>query len=128
MTTKKEINRRMNQSHALESLGLDWDEAETLRRASMTLRRWGEMECNCDVERIDGKVMIRYSSEQRKPVCIRDRETPALARCEAIAKRRGLVFYHQSDPRGAAVYIGKPESIPEGKALESYYTRLVCVY
>ena len=34
-----------------------------------------------------------------------DRETGALKRVRAICKTHGLHFYHQTDPRGAALYV-----------------------
>ncbi len=117
----------MNDS--LRRLGLNAEECEQLRNASIRLHRWGEMECNHDIRRdeIPGKVTIRYNGGDQ-PHVIPDRETLAIKRCEAIAKAHGLVFYHQGDPRGCAVYIGKPESIPEGASIDSYYTRLIAVY
>jgi hypothetical protein len=130
--TRKEYQRRAHQLEACRRLGLSEAEAETLRRASMTLSRWGEMECNHDVQRDEAtnKVTIRYcrnDGNMSKPQRIADRETPAIKRCEAIAKARGLVFYHQGDPRGAQVYIGKPEAL-DGKPIDQVYSRLTCVY
>ena len=36
--------------------------------------------------------------------------------------------YIQGDPRGAALYLIRPDDVPEGKNVESYYSRGVCVY
>lgn len=130
--TRKETVRRHEQELACMKLGLSSTETEALRRASMRLQRWGEMECNHDVQRdeVTGKVTIRYcrnDGNMSKPQGIRDMETPALTRCEAIAKAHGLVFFHQSDPRGAQVYIGKSEVL-QGRPIEQAYNRLLCVY
>ncbi len=115
----------------LLALGLTIDECEQLRRGSMRLSRWAEMECNHDVSREDiaGKVTIRYCRDNgdiSRPFVIADRETPAIKRCEAIAKAHGLVFYHQSDPRGCAVYIGRANDLG-GVPIDSAYTRLIAV-
>ncbi len=130
--TKREWQRRLMQEESLRKLGLTLDEMETLRRASMTLQRWGEMECNHDVQRDEqtGKVTIRYAynnGDISKPQRIPDRETPALKRCQAIADAHDLIFYHQGDPRGAAVYIGTVDML-RGHSVESNYSNLVCVY
>ena len=42
---RKEAMRQNHQSDVLESLGFTAEEAESLRRISMTLRRWFELEC-----------------------------------------------------------------------------------
>lgn len=130
--TRKEKIRITMQMDRCANLGLSHSEHDTLRRASMRLQRWGEMECNHDVNRGEktGKVTIRYQRYDgsiSKPQPVRDMETPAIKRCEAIAKAHGLVFYHQSDPRGAQVYIGKADDL-KGQPIESCYTRLLCVY
>ncbi len=130
--TKQEKERITLQADRLATLGLSWEEAETLRRASMRLHRWAEMECNHDVQRDEttGKVTIRYayaSGDISKPQPLADRETPALKRCKAIADAHGLVFYHQGDPRGAAVYIGTVDML-RGHNVESNYSNMVCVY
>lgn len=43
--TKAEAMRQTRQLDVLRELGFTFDEAETLRRISMTLRRWFELEC-----------------------------------------------------------------------------------
>jgi hypothetical protein len=35
--------------------------------------------------------------------------------------------YLQTDPRGAALYIIRPDDIPEGKDVSAYYSRGLCV-
>lgn len=123
--------RIANQINACAQMGLTTVEHDALRRASMTLQRWSEMECNHDVERsVDGKVTVRYcrnDGNMTKPQRVADRETPSLKRCEAIAKAHGLVFFHQSDPRGAAVYIGTKLSLG-GLPAHRAYNRLTCIY
>ena len=45
MTTKREYERQMRQAETLRQLGFTQDEAQQLRRISMTLQRWFEQEC-----------------------------------------------------------------------------------
>lgn len=94
--------------------------ARTLRRAQLTLHRWAEEMCNGTIQREgeqgDGKpfrvypdpVLIRGKVFYREPVRpnIPDRERGALARVEKVCKDAGLYWYHQTDPRGCALYVG----------------------
>ena len=137
-------------------------EAAQLRRISMTLRRWHELECGNDngcIERDEatGKAMWRNSYSGRLSP-IDDRETGAKKRLATILSRVNqhadwcatvaplvpgriaehgpcncagsakLSAYIQTDPRGAALYIIRPGDIPEGKDLDAYYSRGICVY
>lgn len=92
-------------------------QANTLRRAQMTLRRWAELECG------DGRGHIERDEQTGKPFyyndsahyvqandprrvsSIPDREAGALARVAEVCKAAGLHFYHQTDPRGCALYV-----------------------
>jgi hypothetical protein len=130
--TRRDRERINHTESQLKALGLSQAECDQLRRDSMRLSRWGEMECNHDVQRDEttGKVTIRYARYDgsiSKPQVIADRETPAIKRCEAIAKAHGLVFYHQGDPRGCAVYIGKAEDL-RGHSIDAAYSNLIAVY
>ena len=142
MTTKREAQRQTAQENTLMSLGFSQDDAAKLRRISMTLRRWHELECGIDggcVERDSdtGRVYWHNSyNGRRSPMA--DRETGARKRLAAIVHARNirqpraedplLSFYIQGDPRGAALYILRPQDVPEGKAVDAYYSRGVCVY
>jgi hypothetical protein len=46
--TKREALRQTHQENTLLALGFTHDEAEALRRISMTLHRWHELECGTD--------------------------------------------------------------------------------
>ncbi len=99
-----------------ERLGVSYAEAETLRRAAMTLHRWGEHECNGVIQRVEGpqndhrgRPMIEgacytaYNIDGPGPIRYArtaDRETPALARARRIADAHGLTIEYQGDPRG----------------------------
>ena len=45
---RKEATRQTHQQDTLRSLGFSNEEADKLRRISMTLRRWHELECGTD--------------------------------------------------------------------------------
>ena len=106
----------------------------------MTLQRWGELECgdgndyaSWAIERDEqtGKpYMVRYPHDgkpRRTPVA--DREKGALKRLQAIMSHYpAYVAYHQTDPRGCAVYVVRKDDIPEGAKLDSYYNRGIAVY
>ena len=138
--TRIEAMRQTMQEDTLRKLGFKQDEAEKLRRISMTLRRWHEMERGTDngcIERDEatGKTFwLNAMTGRRYP--IQDRETGARKRLTAIMATRNarttgpewhLTAYVQTDPRGAALYILRPGDVPEGKEPESYYSRGLCV-
>ena len=117
----------------LQSLGVAQPDAEALRRISMTLHRWHEYECGIDngcIERDEttNKPFWRSSfTGRRHPM--QDRETGALKRLHAImARYPNLKPYVQGDPRGAALYILRPNDVPAGADVNAYYSRGICVY
>ena len=140
--TKNEAMRQSRQVDTLLSLGFKVDEADKLRRISMTLRRWHELECGIDggcVERDEESGLTYWRSQYSgKRHRFADRETGALKRLRGIVHARNvrqpraedplLSFYVQTDPRGAALYILRPQDVPEGKDVHAYYSRGVCVY
>jgi hypothetical protein len=113
----------------LTAEGISFEDASALRRISMTLHRWYEMECgdtnnwsSWSVVRgnktggvfeynDDGKPYIeRHIHTASKPTytLIADRERGANKRLARImAKYPQLGAYLQTDPRGCALYIGK---------------------
>lgn len=139
--TKKEAIRQTEQERALMSLGFTAGEAEQLRRISMTLHRWHELECGTDggcVER-DEKTHRTYwhNAVTGRRSAFPDRETGARKRLADIivgvnTQRAGKVgklrAYIQGDPRGAALYILRPGDVPEGGSDDSYYNRGICVW
>lgn len=108
-------------------------DAEALRRISMTLHRWHELECGIDngcIERDEttGNTYWLNSHTMRR-YAVADRETGALKRLAAIMSRYPtLSAYVQTDPRGAALYILRPGDVPAGERAESYYSRGIAVY
>ena len=99
-------------------LEMNYYDAATLRRAALTLHRWAEGECGdsntygswCIVREPDGKTCReRISSRdgKRRMDRIPDRETGALRRVAEVCARYGLHYYHQTDPRGPALYVSR---------------------
>lgn len=124
----------------LTSLGISYDDAVSLRRISMTLHRWHELECGTDsgaIER-DEKTGVPYwynansryiaANDPRAYSRVPDREAGALKRLAAImARYPALSSYIQGDPRGAALYILRPGDVPAGQDAGSYYSRGIVV-
>jgi len=147
---KQEREQLHHTFNALQSLGFTFDECEKMRRISMTLRRWFELECgNSDgprewcIERDENEkpfFVTRYhgkekTTETRTPTP--DREAGARRRLEAIIRARNIrqplqesplvSSYIQGDPRGAALYILRPGDVPEGEDPCAYYSRGICI-
>lgn len=117
----------------VKRLGISSDDAFALRRISMTLQRWYELECGAEngaIERDEatGKPYL-VSSMTGKRWPTPDRETGAIKRLDYIMKRYpALSYYLQTDPRGAALYILKPGDVPDGGSVDAYYSNGVAVY
>lgn len=127
------------------SLPRPLDDAEALRRISMALHRWHELECNEDVVRgkrglAGGFVHDENGSPficrhdgimgaQNRYYAIPDRERGARNRLAKImARYPDLQAYVQTDPRGCALYILRPGDVPEGADVSSCYSRGIAVY
>lgn len=130
--TRREAMEANAREAALLNAGISVADAEALRRISMTLHRWHERECGTDggcIERDEttGKTFwLNSTTGRRWP--IPDRETGARKRLAAImARYPTLRAYVQGDPRGAALYILRPEDAPLG-AEDSSYSRGLVVY
>lgn len=122
----------------LIGLGVDPDDAAKLRRISMTLHRWHELECGdgdgC-VSRAgdDGEGLPFWetpgSHEPNKYNRIPDRERGAKKRLAGIMiKYPQLIAYIQGDPRGCALYILRPGDVPVGVDVNSCYSNGIAVY
>ena len=117
----------------LFNLGISREDAFTLRRISMTLHRWHELECGTGhgcIERDEetGKTYWRNAMTGKRWKTP-DRETGAKKRLAAIiAKYPTLSTYIQTDPRGAALYILRPGDVPEGNDVDCYYSHGLAVY
>ena len=138
--TRREAIRQTRQLDTLRSLGFPYNEAEALRRISMTLRRWHELECGTDLgcierdEKTKKTYWLNSYTGKRQPTP--DRETGARKRLAQIIDARNLResghgtnlrAYVQGDTRGAALYILRPDDAPIGQE-DSCYSRGICVY
>ena len=112
-----EKNRALqtNAERALHVL-ISLDDADTLRRAALTLQRWSELRCGVDgyngatvyVEQDEQtgvwhRYVSTYSGVHKTRTA--DRQTGALKRVQAICTKHNLHYYHQTDPRGAPIYL-----------------------
>lgn len=105
--------------HTLNARGIaaDFVQAETLRRAQMTLHRWAELECGDDngyasfcIERdetTDKPYMVTHHASKSHRSAIADREAGALRRVKRVCDELGAHYFHQTDPRGCALYVSK---------------------
>jgi len=114
--------------------GFTNQDAEDLRRISMTLHRWAELECGDGIGCIerresDGRPFYHHSYTGRMS-STPDRERGALARLATImARYPDWMSYHQTDPRGAALYlIPRTSILPEEDVSALYSSRGIAVY
>lgn len=99
--------------------GISSDDVESLLRIERTLGRWGERECNGEVEvEEDGKAFAlrewgaQWTSGKRCRTPTANREAGALKRLAAImARYPKLAAYHQGDPRGCALYVYRHDDL-----------------
>lgn len=124
----------------VKSLGITESDAFSLRRISMTLHRWFELECgdgnsfaSWSIERdetTDKPYMVYYPNNGKSyRHAVADREKGAYKRLAAIMARYPLLMsYVQGDPRGCALYILTVSDIPACTDISSIYNRGVAVY
>ncbi len=146
----------LQQISRLQQEGITRDDALALRRISMTLHRWFEMECGdgndytswsivrgekrtphpADPRNFhhddDGKPFIERHFHRGPPepryTAIPDRETGARKRLAKIMKRYPeLLAYIQTDPWGCALYILRNSDIEPGRDIGSVYNRGIAV-
>lgn len=128
MKRETKLDKINRQYSAMQALGFTHAEIETLRRAQLVLHRWYELECGVDgggVERDEntGKCFW-YNAMTGMRSAIADRETGALRRvAQVMEKHIDLIVYHQTDPRGYALYILRRDSIRTGEDIDAIYNR-----
>lgn len=136
--TKREAENYRRTVNALGDAGFTYTEIDQLFRIERVLTRWSEMECGAgndyaswSIERDEttGKpYLVTYphtgkSTRRSYP----DKEAGALKRLAAIMANYPLLqAYHQSDPRGCALYIVRTADL-KGQAVEQCYNRGVAV-
>lgn len=106
-----ELQRRLNAA----GIAADFDAAETLRRAQLTLHRWGELECG------DGDNYKSWAIERDeatgKPYMVVYPHDGKPRRYRVADREAGAHYFHQTDPRGCALYVAAEP------LTESDYTR-----
>lgn len=120
MTTKQKELAALAAKLDRRAIVIPMGAIETLRKAEKTLHRWAEQECGdgndyaswCITrdEQTGVPYMERHSHHGACTVTrtkIADREKGALKRVEKVCADFGLHYYHQTDPRGCALYIAK---------------------
>ncbi len=119
----------------LAAAGFSFEETATLRRIERTLHRWAELECGegndyapSAIERDESTrepylVTYPHTSERSHRRLIADREGGALKRLETMmAKHNDFLAYHQTDPRGCALYIVRKDDVRPDESVESVYS------
>ena len=123
----------------LANAGVNASDARAIRRISMTLSRWHELECGTGdsatwyIERGDegeGRPHLMRSDHAglHDLGVVPDRERGALKRLNTImARYPALTAYVQGDPRGEALYILRPGDVPAGALAEAHYAHGIAV-
>lgn len=119
MSTQK---RKFELFARLQGLGFTYDESAALRRIEMTLASWSTAECNGEIERSEttgkpervSQAWINGNARERHAWPVADREAGALRRLRDIMRAHPrLWFYHQGDPRGCSLYVGRRSELPK---------------
>jgi hypothetical protein len=123
---------KQNSINQVISLGVTYDDATALRRISMTLRRWFELECGLDngaIERDDDGTPYWKPAFNSRKYRVPDRENGAYKRLAKIMTAYpDLTPFVQCDPRGCALYLLRPNDVPQGKDASAYYSHGIAVY
>lgn len=126
--------------HSMTNLGFSAEEIQTLRRVELTLHRWAEKVCNGEIEYNEEAKKVYSVSWRHLPLSgeskiaweIPNREAHALKRLEHVmAHHKDLWYYHQTDPRGCSLWIGKYSDLPPlsadcntmNETIKKFYTR-----
>jgi hypothetical protein len=117
----------------VQRYGITLDDALALRRISMTLHRWYELECGDDygcIERDDATgrpYWLNAMTGKRSRFPIADREKGALKRLDKIMSRYPeLAAYVQTDPRGTALHIYRRDALRDGQTIDCCYASIGC--
>ena len=123
MTKGEKKRELMARLYRQTGVFLSFQDAETLRKAELTLHRWSERKCGWSTSGKYGASMalVRDEDGDGKPyleihpnvgmrtqwVRTPDLEKGALRRVAEVCKRNGLEYFHQGDPRGCSLFISK---------------------
>ena len=102
----------------------DW---ASLKRLARIIHQWNEDECNGAIqwhgdneETPKRHFQDRYGSFTIPGPTIQDKEKQSLEAARKIAAKHGLSIYHQSDPRGCALYVYSVHDLKGRKIDECY--------
>jgi len=111
-------------NHAINRYGISQQDYKALALEEHRLQRWSEELCNGTIQRDEetGKPVrvFTWDGYERTRYAIADKETGCIRRCQEIAARYGLKFFHQLDPRGCQVHIYR-ESDLQGSGIGQVY-------
>ena len=130
---RNKMTELLRLAERLAVFGFTADDVAGLLKIERTLHRWAEQECGdasgmIERDETTGKPFWRSYNRPDVSLPVPDRETGALAKLAKImAGRRGVVAYHQGDPRGCALYIVRTADFPKGERVDAYYSRGVAV-
>lgn len=145
--TKREARQREHSYRALETVGIDRETADKLRRIASTLHVWAELECGTgtgqtthSVERDEDDTnprtgagrtyrRIQYPNRgggytDRRYPCA-DRETGAMKRLHKIMAAYPTLTAHVQNL--GYLWILRPGDVPEGESADCYYSRGISV-
>ena len=122
----------------MTNLGFSHAETDALLKAERALTRWAELECG--ISDANRSVSIYRDEETGKPFYRveyrvgnewktrteprRDTEKAALQTVARIMESKpGFRAYHQTDPRGVALYLIRPGDIEAGEDVARLYNR-----
>lgn len=117
----------------VQRLGVTLEDSLALRRISMTLHRWHELECGTEhgcITRGAATGKAYWLNENTgKRYRIADRKTGALKRLAVLmARYPDLAAYVHTDPRGAALYLCRQDAL-RGMDIKSCYSSIgVAIY
>jgi hypothetical protein len=135
----------------LRDAGIGLEDANALRRISMTLQRWHELECGDSndyaswaivrgrkeagefIHDDDGRPFeerhIHRGNAKAIYTAVADREAGAKKRLKAImARYPEFAAYVQTDPRGCALYLVRKADVPAGEEMMCHYTKGIAVH
>ena len=119
-------------AHALALLGISFYDCGRLARIALTLHRWDELLCgtaegHIEIDEKTGKPwFVCARTSQRFPVP--NRGAAAIKRLSAIMDAYPtLKACHQTDPRGASLWIVRKQDIPPRVHVSDCYSRGVAV-
>ena len=141
MRTNTKKARLIHLSNSLASLGFHANEIDALLSIERGLSRWHELECGTGNDRVSvsverdeqtGKPFKRVQFQahsgwvDRRTPC-RDMKKAHLSRLARVMEGKAVRAYVQGDPRGCALYILRPDDVPQGADVHAYYSRGIAV-